>query len=167
MQEMSHSTWTEQVTEYVGEVIATTTSVEKTLDESRIATGEMESDTIKQATAKLETLVHHLQALVMRREELLQHPDAPQEGSTIWEKLLSTRRIEDARLAKECEQAQKKLMSTHDRATALFVCQYHLADLTGEVTAILTRDSRTTTYDKSGTVDRRGPSGGGLIDEAA
>ncbi|MEM6689357.1 MAG: hypothetical protein AAF664_08030 [Planctomycetota bacterium] len=164
---MSHANWAETVIEYVGEVIATTESVEKTLDESRVATGEMECDTINQSTAKLETLVHHLQALVMRREEILQHPEAPKSGSTIAEKLLSTRRIEDARLAKQCDDAREKLMSTHDRATALFVCQYHLADLTGDISAILMRDSRTSTYDKSGIVDRRGPAGGGLIDEAA
>ena len=169
------STWNDRVAAYTTEVSEIAETIDLILDETRVHTVGVEAEQINNSTEELQAALEELEEMIARRETLLQDPEAPGapgvsgSGNTLMEKLRSTFNIEDARLAKRCEEVSHQIELTHQRALSLFVCQFHLSDLTNDMLRILSGATGKPTYRRDGS-DQSGQgysAGGGLLDEAA
>ena len=160
--------WQGRVIQYVDEVAAVAESMNLILDDTRVGVHQDEEQAAR-STARLQEQLETLESLVAARETLLRAEDAPEQGLTLSEKLLSRRRIDDARLAKRCDEVSRAIEATHERAMALFVCQYHLADLTQDLVRAMMGFQGTQTYTRDGSDlnPKTKSHGGGLFDEAA
>jgi hypothetical protein len=134
------------------------------LDETRIRTLGLRSDEVDASTQQLIASISDLERMVVKRDELLRAADAPSIGLSLSEKLLNSRKIEDARLARRCGEVAEMIATTHQRATALFVCQYHLSEFQRDLIGRLSGATAPQTYNRSG---QKSNPGGGLFNEAA
>ncbi|TWT91923.1 hypothetical protein [Neorhodopirellula pilleata] len=156
--------WRDRVADYVDELAEVAETIDLILDETRVRTMGLRSDEVDASTAQLLASINDLERMVERRDELIRDADAPNPGVSLSEKLLLSRKIEDARLARRCGEVAEMIATTHQRATALFVCQYHLSELQRDLLNRLAGATGPQTYDKSG---RRPQGGTGLFNEAA
>lgn len=157
------ATWTERVEDYVHQLQQTAETIDLILDETRLSTTQVNSPEVEASTQELVTAIGQLERLVHTRETLLTAADAPAVGITLTEKLFSTRKIDDARLAKHCQTVAKEVETTHQRAVALFVCQYHLSQLGSELLQLLSGSTAPDTYGQ----ERRAHPSGGIFNDAA
>jgi hypothetical protein len=98
------------------------------------------------AAGSMETLSDKLELLEQRvadREELLRAADAPPTGATLTEKLLASKHFQ---LAARADQIAEQISLAHQRSMSLFVCQFHLANLTADLVRILTGADYPATY---------------------
>lgn len=158
------SSWRDRVAEYVDELAEVAETIDLILDETRIRTIGLRIDEVDASTKQLMAAIGHLEQMVVRREELIRADDAPSMGLSLAEKLLNSRKIEDARLARRCGEVAEMIATTHQRATALFVCQYHLSEFQRDLIGRLSGATAPQTYNRSGQKSRPG---GGLFNEAA
>lgn len=173
--------WNQRVGDYVDRLETLTAELDDRLDSIRMpplragggsdsgngAAGRSGTETAAEAPEGLEELaelVRRLETFVGERETLLADDQAPQHGWTLTEKLLGTRQIDDARLAKRCRETSERIRTTHQRAVSLFVCQFHLANFGSDLLKLLSGAPETTTY--GGGQPMRGQ-GGGLFNDAA
>lgn len=165
MNNLSNSqTWRARVAQYVDELAEAAESVDLTLDETRIRTVGLHPEEVDASTKELMSAIVVLESMIERREALLRADDAPRLGMSLSEKLLGSRRIEDARLARRCGEVAEMIATTHQRATALFVCQYHLSEFQRELLGRLAGASAPQTYNRSG---QQTKPNSGLFNEAA
>ena len=156
--------WRERVAEYVDELAEVAETMDLILDETRVRTLGLRTEEVDASTAQLLAAINDLETMVERRDQLIHDPDAPPAGLSLSEKLLYTRKIDDARLARRCGEVAEVIATTHQRATALFVCQYHLSELQRDLLNRLAGATGPQTYGKNG----QKPQGGtGLFNEAA
>ena len=178
--------WNQRVRDYVDRLETLTAELDDRLDSIRMpplrageesasrngATGRSVTESTAAASEgaapegleELAELVRRLETFVSERETLLADDEAPQQGWTLTEKLLGTRRIDDARLAKRCRETSERIRTAHQRAVSLFVCQFHLANFGNDLLKLLSGAPETTTY--GGGQPTRGQ-GGGLFNDAA
>ena len=111
--------------------------------------------------------------MVAQRESLLCDDDAPQRGASLAEKLRASVDFESHELASRCDLITRSLADSHHRAVSLFVCQFHLAELSNEIVGILSGTLASATYGPQGTTSqepgthaRSAGGGGGLFNEA-
>lgn len=156
--------WRERVASYVDDIAEVAETIDLILDETRIRTKGLRPNEVDASTTQLVAAISELEKMVERRESLLRAEDAPPKGLSLSEKLLSSRKIDDARLARRCGEVAEMIAMTHQRATALFICQYHLSEFQREVLQRLTGATAPQTYDRSGQKPK--PSSG-LFNEAA
>lgn len=118
---------------------------------------------------ELAAAVDRLEQMVAEREHLLTSADAPSGGGTLAEKLLATRRIREASLAKRAGEIGERVAGTHERAMSLFVCQFHLANFGADVLRLLSGAPGTSGYGTPSTARGQSPRGhgGGLFNDAA
>jgi len=164
-----HPPWAERVAAYVDELADVTETIEVILDDTRVRTVGLEPGRVDGSTKQLAAAISRLEAMVERREELLHAEDAPQEGLSLSEKLLRSRQIEHARLARRCGELAHAIDEAHHRAVGLFVCQYHLAQFQQDLLQRLSGAAGPATYDRSGQTSKRPPASrnGGLFNDAA
>ena len=147
--------WTERVENYMGRLAELADLLDRRLDEVRLdalphlgsgRTPHPPTDAGESAAAAepageglaaLAAAVDRLEQMVSERENLLTSPDAPSTGGTLSEKLLATRRIREASLAKQAGEIGERVAGTHERAMSLFVCQFHLANFGEDVLRLL------------------------------
>ena len=160
------SAWISAVETYVGELESLATKMQDSMDNLRIGVTERGPAAITPAVIDLARMVDTLQTYVARRDELLTDASAPTPGLTLRAKLSAVDDDRAADLADRCREVGRSIAETHQRATSLFVCQYHLSELTADLVRTLTRRQGGPTYDTRGETHR--PSGdGGLLDRAA
>ena len=163
-----HGRWIDEVKRYVETLDNLAEKIDLILDETRVGTMGVQEGKISESTVQLQVAMVELEEMVASRDTLLHRDDAPKTGSTLTEKLKSTFHIDDARLARQCEDVGKKIQLTHERAMSLFVCQFHLADLTSDILKTISGSSEPDTYKKDSKGSQNRPTGqGGLFDEAA
>ncbi|WP_168564094.1 hypothetical protein [Crateriforma spongiae] len=166
---MTNPTWQQRVADYAERLAEINESIDLILDETRVGTVNVKSEELKASQDALSAQVQNLQNMLAEREELLAADDAVGSGTTLRARLMSTRRIDDARLAKRLDEVGRQIEVTRERSVALFVCQYHLANLGQELIRLLSGSTGGDTYGhKIGKPDttERGR-GGGLFNEAA
>lgn len=129
--------WRARVATHLEEANAIANAINLILDETRMVAASHRSSAIDTATQQLCSAILELERVEQQRDALLSASDAPPFGLSLSEKLLSTRRIDDARMAKCCAEAADLLARTHQRATSLFICQYHLSGIPRELLARL------------------------------
>ncbi len=156
--------WRERVASYTEEATGIANSIDLILDETRMGTASSRSGEIDAATQQLFAAISDLERMVAQRDELLCAADAPPAGLSLSEKLLSTRRIEDARIAKCCGEVADLIAQTHQRALSLFICQYHLSEIPRDWIARLSAGTRPRTSMGS---SQQPSANGGRYNEAA
>lgn len=161
---MSES-WRRHVSIYVDQLEEVARSIDEILTQTQVDTTQANSEQVDQSRIRLQQALARLEEKVAQREDLLKSSDAPESGISLTEKLKSTRHIEDARLATRCEQVADLIASTNDRAVALFVCQFHLAQFSNEIVRLISGNTFPETYGQSQSNPPR--SGGGLFNESA
>ena len=160
--------WTSQVENYVETLDQLAERIDLILDDTRVGTLAIKSKQIDESTVQLQVALAELEGMVAKRDDLLRLPEAPQDGTTLTAKLKSTFHIDDARLAKRCEEVSQRIKLTHERAVALFVCQFHLSDLTSDILKTISGSQTPDTYKKDSLGSQHRQTGqGGLFDEAA
>ena len=166
---MSKATWNDRVLAYVEHLAEVNESIDLILDETRVGTLNVRPEEIEASREALTAAVTRLEAMLPERETLLRDDEAPKLGITLREKLLATRRIEDAALARRCEEVSRQVELTRERAISLFVCHFHLASLGQDLIDLLSGQSAPSTYgEKIGQPGKSNhESGGGLFNEAA
>ncbi len=132
-------TWRERVASFIEEATGIANAIDLILDETRMSPASGRNGELDPATEQLFASISDLERVVQQRDRLLRAEDAPPFGLSLSEKLLSTRQIDDARMAKCCGEVAELVAQTHHRATSLFICQYHLAAVPREWIARLAR----------------------------
>jgi hypothetical protein len=162
------NSWMTRVESYVDSLDTLSEKIDLILDDTRVGTIGVKDQQINESTVQLQLAMAELEEKVAQREALLSDADAPALGATLTEKLKSTFHIDDARLARRCEEVSQKVQLTHQRAMALFVCQFHLADITSDLLKTISGSTTPETYKKDSKGPTQRPTGqGGLFDEAA
>jgi len=161
--------WANRVAAYVDELADVAEAIEMILDDTRVRTVGLEPGQVDKSTQQLAAAISRLESMVERREELLHADDAPSEGLSLSEKLLRSRQIEHARLARRCGELAQAIDEAHHRAVGLFVCQYHLAQFQKDLLDRLSGAAGPGTYDRSGQTTKRPPASrnGGFFNDAA
>jgi hypothetical protein len=159
-------TWNQAVDSYLQRLSILAYDIDEQLDSLRIGLIEQGPSKMDGHLVSLTQRLQMLEQMVLEREQLLRDPSAPPDGFTLREKLLSTRRFEDGQLARRGEEIVQQIADTQNRATAMFVCQYHLSELTADILRTLRGERGSQTYGpKNGT--RSTTSGGSLFNGAA
>ncbi len=146
---MMSDAWPERVGIYVDQVEQIALTIELILDQTQLESSGGDAGKVQESTADLEQSLVELEQKIAEREELLRDPDAPVRGVTLVEKLAATGRDQDAQLARRCEQIAGLIESTHHRAISIFVCQYHLSELSTELVRLMVGASLPATYGAS------------------
>ncbi len=148
--------WNERVNFYLDQLETATESIDLLLDEMRVSTAQGEPSDVENSTRELSAAIERLAELIQKRESLLLDSDAPEHGTTLVDKLFSTHRVDDARIARRCQKVAVTVENTHHRAMSLFVCQYHLATLSTDLVRILSGERTPPTYAKTQVSHRGG-----------
>ena len=121
--------WPQRVASYLDRMEQIAATLESILDQTPLESPSDDAGKVQESTKDLEQALLELEQRVAEREELLRAPDAPQAGATLEEKLLGTGDASDAQLAVRCQRIAAQIELTHHQAISIFVCQYHLAEL--------------------------------------
>lgn len=157
--------WNVRVASYLDGLEETLTSIDQILRQTNIDTSNVDAAAVQEALQPLVHALTQLEEKVAHRETLLRAEDAPGHGMNLKEKLQSTLSVEDGRLAGRCEQLAEMMADVHAQAISIFVCQYHLADLSGEIIRLMTGSGVPPTYQATEPTNPR--MGGGLFNESA
>ena len=161
--------WTDRVAAYADELQDVVDEMTDCLDETRVSTRNLATAEVEAQTTRIAAGVQRLEAMVVVRQDLLAAADAPAAGLSLSEKLLGSRRIEDARLARRCGELSAAIDAAHRRAMTLFVCQSQLADAQGEALRRIAGAAGPRTYDNPAGAPQADPrrARGGLFNDAA
>ena len=156
-------TWLQQVENYLDRLEEVTQTLSDHVGRTQIDSRELRVDEIETATLAMAETLRELEQRVARREELLADTQAPIQGATLIEKLSHLRDARSEEVGKRCESVSARIAETNHQAVSLFVCQFHLAGMSGDIVRILAGASSPETYgDSEGTLP-----GGNLFNESA
>ncbi|TWT82625.1 hypothetical protein CA13_40880 [Planctomycetes bacterium CA13] len=165
---MTNATWSQRVTKYVDELEQVAETIEMILSQTRIVTTELDAPGVNHNQIELVTAVGQLESMVASRETLLAADDAPSKGTTLVEKLASSRSQADTVLMNRCQEVSAIVSTAHQHALSLFVCQYHLANFSGDIVRMLSGTDAPPTYRSSAAGNESRQHGGGrLFNDAA
>lgn len=119
---------------------------------------------VNAATERLAACLSELEGKVAQRELLLRAADAPQAGLTLSEKLEGVKDPRGRGLHQRCELISEMMADINNHALSLFVCQFHLANLTDDVVRLMAGVPEPTTYGNSNKPETLG---GNLFNESA
>ena len=105
-----------------------------------------------------------LEEKVSQRELLLRAVDGPEDGLTLSQKLAALGDQQSLALQERCVRVSEMIADINNRAVSLFVCQFHLANLTDEIVRIMAGVPEPKTY-STGT--KQTALGGNLFNESA
>lgn len=136
----------------------------QTGSEARVGIDGSLAVSVNAATEQLAGCLSDLEGKVAQRELLLRASDAPQMGLTLAEKLEASKDPRSRGLHQRCQMISEMMSDINNHALSLFVCQFHLANLTDDVVRVMAGVPEPTTYgDKS----RSETLGGNLFNESA
>ena len=131
------------------------------LSETRLNTSE--AGVLDSGTQDLAGCLVELEDKVAQRELLLRAADAPDAGLTLAEKLLALGDQRSLALRDRCETIGELIADTNNRAVSLFVCQFHLANLTDEIVRVMAGVPEPKTYS---TTTKQTALGGNIFNES-
>lgn len=156
-------TWLRQVEDYLDQLEEVTQTLSEQVQRTQVDSRELRVDEIQSATLAMAETLRELEQRVALREELLADAQAPTGGSTLIEKISQLRGPRSEEVSKRCESVSAQIAETNHQAVSLFVCQFHLAGMSGDIVRILAGASSPETYgDLDGTLP-----GGNLFNESA
>ena len=119
---------------------------------------------VNAATEQLAVCLSEMEGKVAQRDVLLRATDAPQPGLTLSEKPEAVRDPRGRGLHQRCELISEMMADVNNHALSLFVCQFHLANLTDDVVRLMAGVAEPTTYGNS---SKPNSLGGNLFNESA
>lgn len=159
--------WFERVEDYLDEVEQIAAEIDETLKRTRLETSELKSPEVMRSNASLMESLAALETKIAQREQLLHAEDAPQTGGTLTEKIQRSTDSSRKDLAIRCQTVSALISTVNQRAVSLFVCQFHLAQLSGDIVRLLAGQTAPPTYQAPNRNEKKAELGGGLFNEAA
>ena len=160
--------WTARVSAYLDNLEFCVDRLNEALDEMRLGTKSLELTRLDGSHRQLADALQTLESLIAARQELIQAEDAPGKGLTLRDILGSSQDGLSRGLSERCQSLAKDIDISRERAVSLFVCQFHLADLSENVLALLRGvDGPRSTYHNSADVRRPAAGGGSLLNKSA
>ena len=159
------SSWNLRVTTYLDGLSDVVATVDGILAQARVDASAVDRTAVEKSAADLQQSLLELEQQVAWREALIGAPDAPANGLTLTEKLRALGSDEDAALAARCDELAGRIAIVYQRSIAIFVCQFHLAELTTDLVRLLVGDDLPATYQPVPSKDFSVQ--GGLLNESA
>jgi len=160
--------WVDRVSDYLDQLQNCVHKLDESLDEMRTGTARLELAHVDQSHHQLVAALGNLELLIAAREDLIRASDAPASGFTIREILGKQDDIFSQSLSQRCQKLSKDIDSSRQRAVALFVCQFHLADLSDSLLSLLRgTPGRLATYSNASDVRRPVDAGGSILNKSA
>ncbi len=157
-----HRPWLSRVAQYVDHLDACVEELNDALDETRMGATRRDALEVERSTDRLSNCLIRLESLIAARQALIEADDAPTSGSSLREMVASVPGNDAAQLGLRCAAVARDVDLSRERAVALFVCQYHLTDLTREISLLL-RGGETQRFYEDASQSERRPSGGGTL----
>ena len=159
--------WYARVQCYLDDLEAIALQIDRTLEETRVETKRLDALEVQKANTRLLEALAALESKIEQRQSLLSAADAPKSGTTLTEKLQSCGDSSDEKLVARCRRVSEMISSINYRAISLFVCQFHLSQLSTDVVRLLAGQASPATYGAPTQAEKPGDLAGGLLDEAA
>lgn len=160
--------WVERVSDYLDQLQNCVERLDDALDEMRMGTKRLEMSQIDQSQHHLAAALADLESLIAAREELIHATDAPASGMTIREILKQQDDAFSQSLSQRCQKLSKDVDLSRERAVALFVCQFHLADLSQSLISLFRgTPGGQSTYSDSSAAQRPTNMGGSILNKSA
>ena len=165
---MMANAWMDRVDQYLNLLQQCVEDLNEALDNTRMGTTSLESHQIGTGTDELSSCLKQLELLIADRKRLLDADDAPLRGVSLRDVLNRSHDQGAAALAERCHQLSRSVDLSRERAVSLFVCQFHLGDLSQHLLAILRSGAdHCETYENGKSEVKRNDSGGSVFNKAA
>ncbi len=160
--------WIERVRIYLDLLEQSLVALNDTLDNTRVGTTTLNSIAVEESTAVLTSCLQELEKAIAQRQELLDAEDVPVRGVSLRDVLQRCHESGADELTERCHRLSHDVDASRERAVSLFVCQFHLSDLSSHLLAIMrSGEDHGVTYQRGKTeVKRSGPSSS-VFDKAA
>ena len=159
--------WQTRVDAYLTDLRVIAIELEDLIGAMKLDTEGLDSAQVERGCRELGASLTGLEAKVAERETLLQAQDAPEQGSSLTEKLAASNEEGAQRIAGRCREVADQIAMAHERAVALFVCQLNLAQFSADVVRAMSRQDPESTYQSPQRIEKKPDFAGGLLDEAA
>ena len=165
---MMNRPWLERVNSYLDSLEECVENLNEALDETRVGTTTLDTPKVGSGTEHLAACLKELERLIADRQQLIDAEDAPLRGVSLRD-ILNRCVLPDApSVANRCQQLSRDVDVSRERAVALFVCQFHLGDLSTHLLALLRSGADNgSTYQNGKTDVKRDESGGSVFNKAA
>jgi len=165
--DISHP-WIDRVADYLDQLEFCVTRLNSALDEMRLGTKQLKLPQLESAHSSLSNALRDLESLIAAREGLIHADDVPYTGASIREILGHSTDILSRELNRRCIRLSKDVDLSRERAVSLFVCQFHLADLSENLLALLRgAPGPRATYSNGQDVRRPATMGGSILNKSA
>lgn len=165
---MMKSSWIERVGEYLDSLEVCVERLNESLDETRVGTTTLDTTRVGGGTDRLSACLKELERLIAERQQLLEAEDSPMRGVSLRDVLNRCSLDGAATMADRCHRISQDVEMSRERAVALFVCQFHLGDMSTHLLALLRSGAdHGSTYERGKTEVKRSEVGGSVFNRAA
>jgi len=165
---MMNEPWIRRVEEYLDSLQSCVEGLNEALDETRVGSTTLDTPRVGSGTNMLSDSLAKLESLIAQRQMLLDAEDAPLRGVSLRDVLNRCTIAGAAAIAERCHQISRDVELSRERSIALFVCQFHLGDLSTHLLALLRSGADNgSTYQNGKTDVKRDESGGSVFNKAA
>jgi len=162
------NSWLERVDEYLEVLQHCVENLDNALDNTRLGTTTLNTAQVHAGTEHLSECLKELEALIAERRILLDADDAPLRGVSLRDVLNRCSDPGAEKLAARCQQLSRSVDLSRERAVSLFVCQFHLGDLSSHLLALLRSGAdHGSTYQRGIAEIKRNDGGGSVFNKAA
>jgi hypothetical protein len=162
------SSWMDRVSQYLDSLQTCVENLNDALDETRVGTTSLNSKQVGQGTDELSACLQDLERLIAERTQLLSADDVPFAGVSLRDILNRCPDPSAAPLADRCAKLSRDVDLSRERAVALFVCQFHLSDLSSHLLALLRSGAdHGSTYERGKSDVKRPGIAGSVFNKAA
>ncbi len=154
--------WIQRVETYIDQLQDLVEQLQVILRTAQVDSRDQGPQAVQASTQRLREQLDALEQKVAQRDQLLRSNDAPASGLTLIQKLSDANQTD---LAAHADRVAEQVTKAHQSSMSLFVCQYHLSNLTTDLVRLLTGAEQTTTY--SGTGATAPLPQGGLFNKSA
>jgi hypothetical protein len=165
---MMTSSWIERVSKYLDSLQGCVERLNEALDETRVGTTTLDAPGVNSGSAELSSCLKDLEALIAERQQLLDADDAPLSGVSLRDVLNRCGLPGASSVADRCHLISRDVDLSRERAVSLFVCQFHLSDLSTHLLALLRSGAdQGATYERGKSDVKRSEVGGSVFNRAA
>ncbi len=160
--------WHQRVATYLDQLQSCIEQLNDSLYEMRAATTSMALPQLETSQHQLVKTLADLESLIAVRQELISAVDAPGPGLSLRDILNGASGSSSDALAARCKTLAEEVELSRERAIAVFVCQFHLSDLSEHLITLLRGVPRpNATYENGGHARRPPASSGSLLNQSA